>query len=395
MDLHNQYPTFAPVPTKIRLSILSTAVVDALGFANEFHRRFAVDFLSEMKPNPRFRFIPAGSWTDDTSMMLCLAQSISKVGGSDAADQMQRYAKWKNEGYLSSVGYCFDVGVQIGRALGIFSSSEGDHDLAFRQIRNDLGEERNSGNGSLMRILPVGLVCWRNVDEGKAWAKECSQTTHPNTMCVEACQLWTCLIMKTLEAANKSQQSSNAGEGSFTFSKLNLLEEISKFPFTDTKLREALTVPDDAVHSSDGEDHERWLYQHHPLLRLISNTQTPTAGTPSRDSSFPYTIPPVESLSSSGYVLSTIVAALYCFFATRTFEEGALMAVNLCDDADTVGAVYAGLAGCWYAGEKGYDKAKQLFWSERVTQWIEALQKKELVEQIAEDLVKYESTKSS
>src|SRR6266550_5177690 len=98
-----------------------------------------------------------------------------------------------------------------------------------------------------MRILPIGLVYWQNVDEAKAWAKECSQTTHPNTMCVEACQLWTCLIMKILGEVNKMQQSPNAGDGTPALSKLGLLEEISKFPLTDNKLREALTVPEGEV----------------------------------------------------------------------------------------------------------------------------------------------------
>ena len=159
MNLRGQLPTFAPVSTKIRLSILSTGVVDALGFANEFERRFTVDFLSEMKSNKYFGFVPAGSWTDDTSMMLCLAQSISVVGGFDGADQMKRYARWRYEGYLSSVNFCFDVGNQIGRTIEIFSSCEEDHALAFRQIRKELSGEMNSGNGSLMRILPIGLVC--------------------------------------------------------------------------------------------------------------------------------------------------------------------------------------------------------------------------------------------
>jgi len=395
MDLRGQLPTLAPVSAKIRLSILSTAVVDALGFPNEFTERFMVDFLSEMKTNPLFRFVPAGSWTDDTSMMLCLAQSISSVGGFSGADQMKRYERWRTEGYLSSAGFCFDIGVQIGRAIGIFSSfQEGDHARAFRQIRTELGGEMNSGNGSLMRILPIGLVCWRNVDEGKAWARKCSQTTHPNTICVEACQLWTCLIMKILAEMDRLQQTSNAEEET-TLSKLYLLDEINKFPFTDRKLRDALTVPEGVgLQPLDTEGLEMWYCQHHPLLRLIASTQTSVATT-SRDPSFPYTIPPVQSLSSSGYVLNTIVAALYCFFATKTFEEGALMAVNLCDDADTVGAVYAGLAGCWYAGEKGSEKAERHFGSERVTRWMEALKKRELVEQVAEDLVVYESTKSS
>ncbi len=78
-------------------------------------------------------------------------------------------------------------------------------------------------------------------------------------MCVEACQLWTCLIMKILEEMNKLQQTSNAEEGT-TLSKLHLLEEIAKFPFTDRKLREALTVPEGVgPQPSDGEVSKRGI----------------------------------------------------------------------------------------------------------------------------------------
>ncbi|MEZ4716067.1 MAG: ADP-ribosylglycohydrolase family protein [Caldilineaceae bacterium] len=54
--------------------------------------------------------LPAGAWTDDTSLALCLATSLHECGGFDADDQMQRYVRWWQEGYLSSIGRCFDIG---------------------------------------------------------------------------------------------------------------------------------------------------------------------------------------------------------------------------------------------------------------------------------------------
>jgi ADP-ribosyl-[dinitrogen reductase] hydrolase len=89
---------------------------------------------------------------------------------------------------------------------------------------------------------------------------------------------------------------------------------------------------------------------------------------------------------SSGYVLHTLVAALYTFFATSTFQEGAILVVNMGNDADTVGAVYAGLAGCWY-GSKCETHEGGLFWTPKVDEWMLALVKRNMVENVAEDLV--------
>jgi len=55
-----------------------------------------------------------------------------------------------------------------------------------------------------------------------------------------------------------------------------------------------------------------------------------------------------ESIRSTGYVVDSLEASLWAFFRTDGFEEGAVLAVNLGDDADTVGAIYGGLAGAFY-----------------------------------------------
>jgi len=68
------------------------------------------------------------------------------------------------------------------------------------------------------------------------------------------------------------------------------------------------------------------------------------------------------------------------------------MAINLGDDADTVGVIYAGLAACWYAGEEG--KANHVFWTKRVKEWRKMSVKSKLIEQIAEKLVLFEQRMS-
>jgi ADP-ribosylglycohydrolase len=119
----------------------------------------------------------------------------------------------------------------------------------------------------------------------------------------------------------------------------------------------------------------------HPVVCLIAKTES---GPPNKKHQFSKTIPSNLSLPSSGYVLHTLVAALYCFLATETFEEGAILG----NDADTVGAVYAGLAGWWYASESDQDKGG-MFWTERVHEWKKSLVRRDLVEEVAEELAAF------
>ncbi|KAF9523515.1 ADP-ribosylglycohydrolase-domain-containing protein [Crepidotus variabilis] len=424
LDLHIQHPTPSSTSTKIKMAVLTSALIDALGFGNEFTKRFSVPFLDTMKAKTMFQGIPAGSWTDDTSMMLCLATSIiesypkmkhegkDEVWGMNQADQLTKYWKWKEQGYMGSVPGkgCFDIGNQVRRAVSIWDEEQRTPDSpspdastkALLRIKYELKEDRNSGNGSLMRILPVGLVYWRDVNQAKVAAKLSSETTHPNRMCVEVCQVWTCLIARVMQEmddiAKEKLQTESLGKRREALSKLELLEVISEFPFTNEKLREVLTVPPSAqearTKATSPADLEKWYLVHHPLLKLISSTQSqtlpshyPSTWTPPSQAQFPYIIPPTDQLSSSGYVLNTLLSALYCFFATTTFEGGALMAINLCDDADTVGAIYAGLAAVWYGCEENDSNAGS-FWTPKMKEWKKGAKSLNTVQYAADGLVK-------
>lgn len=111
-----------PTASRIRGSLYGVAVADALGGPVEFHRRGSFPPVTGLRPNDNFN-LPSGTWTDDTSMMLCLAQSLVDTKGEFVAqDQTRKYTAWYNEGYMSSVGYCFDIGNATRIALGIWKN---------------------------------------------------------------------------------------------------------------------------------------------------------------------------------------------------------------------------------------------------------------------------------
>ncbi|KAG5634674.1 hypothetical protein DXG03_005765, partial [Asterophora parasitica] len=203
-----QHPTPASADTKIRLAMLATAMVDALGGPPEFHPRFSFPLVTTMIPNDNFS-LPPGVWTDDTSMTLCLARSLAtfnSTGGFDERHQLDAYASWNEDGTLSAIGRCFDIGNTIQRALHLYRQhADQNIDEVLKRISFKLGGENSAGNGSLMRVLPVGLAYWRDESGAQELARRSSRTTHPNLMCQEACEVWTRAIVRIMRASTENQ----------------------------------------------------------------------------------------------------------------------------------------------------------------------------------------------
>ncbi|KAG6829573.1 hypothetical protein H0H92_004122 [Tricholoma furcatifolium] len=387
-SLDTQCAVRATATDKIQHAILATAIVDALGGPAEFHKRFTFSLVTDMIPNRNFSLSP-GVWTDDTSMTLCLARSIATFspspsadehvtrGGFDEKHQLDAYCAWYNQGTLSAIDHCFDIGGTVRNALDIYEGSNRDIKIALRRIDARLNEEECSGNGSLMRVLPIGLAYWRDEDLAREYARKSSTTTHPNGICQEACDVWTQAVVRIMSASTSKEAPK--------YTKLDLLKVFADFPYSNRKLRDALAFPKGTPPLPMlKEEQEKHFYEYHPLLRLITRTQDKKIdhGT----GSFDRVIPSISDLPSTGYVLHTLVAALYCFLVTESFEEGAIMAVNLGDDADTVGAIYAGMAGCWYAGSSG-EPSK--FWTKKVIEWATKLVRRDLVENVAAELASF------
>ena len=271
-----EFPAGRPtaVLDRAKGALVGLALGDALGTTLEFARRDTEPPVTDLVGGGPFG-LAAGEWTDDTSMALCLADSLLAAGGLDVRDLAERCCRWYEEGYNSVTGECFDIGVTTARALDSFRATG-----APLSGRTD---PHSAGNGSLMRLSPVAIRWWHDGAAAVEAARLQSRTTHGAAQAVEACALFAELLVEAIGGASK-----------------------------ETVLR-ARDWPGDAE---------------------IAKVAARSWRTKDRD-----------AISSSGYVLHTLEAALWCVDRTKSVEEALILAANLADDADTVAAVTGQLAG--------------------------------------------------
>ena len=118
-SLRGAVPNTMEMLDRYRGALLGLATGDALGTTLEFSKPGTFDPIDDMEGGGPFKLQP-GDWTDDTSMALCLAESLIECGDFDPVDQLTRYVRWMREGYHSSNGVCFDVGGTVYAALARF-----------------------------------------------------------------------------------------------------------------------------------------------------------------------------------------------------------------------------------------------------------------------------------
>jgi ADP-ribosyl-[dinitrogen reductase] hydrolase len=165
--------------SRFRGALLGLAIGDAVGATLEFCPPGSFEPIRDMVGGGPFR-LEAGRWTDDTSMALCLAESLLACEGMNLQDQAERYLRWYRHGYWSSKGYCFDIGNATREALERFERT-GDP-------RSGSSHEYSAGNGSIMRLAPVVLYHAQDLDAAISAARESSRTTHQARACLEACE---------------------------------------------------------------------------------------------------------------------------------------------------------------------------------------------------------------
>ena len=255
---------------KRRGIVFGAAVGDALGVPYEFLKRdtFECTGMSEGGVHGK----PAGTFSDDTSLLLATCASLKERGEVDVEDMRRRFCDWLYKGAYTSDGSAFDVGNATATAL-----------------------ER----GSLMRIAPLVFV-HASDDEVRA----ASAITHAHWISTEACVMFVRILDDLMdgECLEDAMARNMPGNERFAF------------------LRDLADMPRDAV-------------------------------------------------KSSGFVLDTLGAALWCALHTNSFSDCVLTAVNLGDDSDTTGCVAGALAGAMY----GYGSIP--------TEWIGALRGKEVIEE--------------
>jgi ADP-ribosylglycohydrolase len=274
---------------RYRGCLIGLAVGDALGTTLEFRPPGSFTPITDMIGGGPFH-LKAGQWTDDTSMALCLAESLIECRGFNPKDQMERYVRWWKNGHLSSTGTCFDIGGTTRTALS-----------AFLKTGNPMSgptDAHSAGNGSLMRLAPVPMFYADNPREAIEKSGESSRTTHGAPTAIDACRYFGALIVGALNGEDKE------------------------------------TILSDHYCPVSG------YWKENPLIPEIAAIAS---------GSFKRKKPP--EIQGSGFVVKSLEAALWAFYHSATFEKGCLMAVNLGDDADTTGAIYGQIAGAYY-GQK-------------------------------------------
>lgn len=180
---------------RYRGALLGLALGDALGTTLEFTQPGSFALLTDMVGGGPFD-LPPGAWTDDTSMALCLAESLVYCRGFDPADQMRRYVSWWQHGHLSSTGRCFDIGNATRAALSRF--------LEMSDPFSGSTDPHTAGNGSLMRLAPVALAYAGEPELGSDYAAQSSRTTHAAEAAVDACRYFAALLTGTLGGLEKA-----------------------------------------------------------------------------------------------------------------------------------------------------------------------------------------------
>ncbi|MBL9178122.1 MAG: ADP-ribosylglycohydrolase family protein [Verrucomicrobiaceae bacterium] len=292
--------------------LYGSLIGDALGVPVEFQGRQArkADPVTAMRGFGTWNQ-PAGTWSDDGSLLLCSVESLNEAG-FDPQDTGMRFLRWFDTGHWAAHGRVFDIGNATRQALDRISLGTPAIDAGGRR-------EQDNGNGSLMRILPVALASLDcDLDLFCDRIARASAITHGHPRSQMACVFHGLLVRELM--AGKSPSDALAAAQT-TFARLHQgSKELPAFA--------------------------------HLLKSGLAST-------------------PEHEIESGGYVIDTLTASLWCLLTTRSFSECVLKAVNLGDDTDTTGCVAGGLAGVlygmnaipseWTAALPGQDELLRLF----------------------------------
>ena len=174
--------------------LLGLAAGDALGTTLEFMRPGSFTPIDDIVGGGPFDLAP-GEWTDDTSMALCLAESLIQKAGFDPIDQLERYVRWYRTGYLSSNGRCFDIGITTSGALHRFERT--------RMPFPGPDAPHTAGSGSLMRLAPVPMFYARHHVFALDYCADSSRTTHAAPQAIDACRYYGALLLGALQGQTK------------------------------------------------------------------------------------------------------------------------------------------------------------------------------------------------
>jgi len=278
---------------QVESAILGAAVGDALGVPVEFAGRKAraADPVTGMREFGTHRQ-PAGTWSDDTSMILATIEGFLKAGTGSPEAVMEEFSLWMNAAKHTPHGSVFDIGNATREAIQRYG-------LGTTPLACGGTDPWSNGNGSLMRILPVGLA-YANDPELIGKASEMSALTHAHERSRMSCAFF-CLVVSEL-----THGESLVAAAEFAWAVMDHCWEFSPI--------------------------ERVFFDRWKPEQLFARDET--------------------EIGSTGHVVDTLEAALWVNARHDDYRDAVLHAVNLGDDTDTTGCVAGGLAGLIH-GEGG------------------------------------------
>ena len=307
---------------KIYNTLYGAIVADALGVPVEFLPREAL-MKKPVKTMTGYGTynLPKGSWSDDSSMTLCLAESIGRLKGIDYDDIMRNFSAWYKHAKFTPNHKVFDIGRTCYTAIVNFRKGKEPLDCG-------LTDENNNGNGSLMRISPLPIYLYflcspdaMDKEENFEIVHNISKLTHGHKISLIGCDIYCAVMLEILNETKKEELLQKA------------LPKIGEFVRHHPNYNDALSKYDRITHKN-------------------------------------FTELPVDKIKSSGYVVDTLEAALWCFLTTENYKDCVLKAVNLGSDTDTVACIAGSIAGLYY-GDIPAD-------------WIDCIRNKKTVDKIIE-----------
>ena len=303
----------------IKSAIFGVCVGDALGVPVEFRSREQLKRspVTKMRAMGTYRQ-PLGTWSDDSSLTLCLAESLCT--GYNLEDMALKFLQWNNEEIWTPHGNVFDIGIATRQAIYRISKGE------IPQLCGGTTEFDN-GNGSLMRILPLVfyLKNEENIEKIYQTVKEVSSITHGHFRSVFACFMYIVFAIELIKGNSKKE--------AYVYLRKTTLKFAENQEFNPKEIELFERVLKDDI------------------------------------STFPE-----DEIKSSGYVLHSLEASLWCFLNSENYSEAVLKAVNLGEDTDTTAAITGGIAGIFY----GFENIPE--------EWIAELERKDDIEKLCENL---------
>ena len=303
----------------VRSALLGVAVGDAVGVPVEFMSR------EKLRHDPVMgmrgfgtHLQPPGTWSDDSSLTFCLAEMLCE--GYDLNELGRRFVNWKEYGYWAAHGMVFDIG--IGTSASIYRLQNG-----ISPVKAGGDSEGDNGNGSLMRIMPLLFhTADKNITERFELTRQVSALTHRHIRAIISCFIYLELARAILQGKSK-----------------------------------------DAAYRLICEETKGWLHRSEIAGRKeLGFFDRVLSGNIHHGG--------VREIYSSGYVIHTLEAAIWCLLTTDSYQEAVLRAVNLGEDTDTTAAVAGGLAGLSYG------------WDTIPSEWLESLVRRVEIEELCERL---------